>query len=409
MLAAPLSKRTNRRFNTDVGSSRIVHAPTVRIAEQPVNGINPQEVADALTSGGKGKKLKAYRRSDSAASVGGGRSRGHTKELALPPDDSLMCPPSFLTGLKPDLSIRDGTRLELKVAVKGDPDPQVTWTKDGKPIVSSEIMEVKYKNGTASVTINEVFPEDGGKYTCRAHNTKGSVETSCRVTVLPMEKKATAAVNGSSASAAAGMNGTASHTTTAAAPRVIDHVKSQTVKDGDAVTLTCNIGGAAADRFDVIWLHNEKEIKPSKDFEYKSSGNLFSLVIHEIFPEDGGTYTCEAFNDIGECFSSCSLVVEVPGEDSPAPKFGRFPVSFTAERGSAASFEAELLSGPPASVLWTKDGREIREQAMKYRMTAKGNRLGLDILECSTADAGQYAVLVTNKKGEAKAAFSLNV
>jgi hypothetical protein len=27
-----------------------------------VNGINPQEVAEALSSGGKGKKLKAYRR-----------------------------------------------------------------------------------------------------------------------------------------------------------------------------------------------------------------------------------------------------------------------------------------------------------------------------------------------------------
>jgi hypothetical protein len=344
-------------------------------------------------------------RSDSAASVGGGRSRGHTKELALPPDDSLMCPPSFLTGLKPDLSIRDGTRLELKVAVKGDPDPQVTWTKDGKAIASSEIMEVKYKNGAASVTINEVFPEDGGKYTCRAHNTKGSVETSCRVTVLPMEKKAagSGAVNGSAA-AAATTNGTGAHS---AAPRVIDHVRSQTVKDGEAVTLTCNIGGGA-DRFDVIWLHSEKEIKPSKDFEYKSAGNRYSLIIHEIFPEDAGTYTCEAFNDIGECFSSCTLVVEVPGEDTPAPKFVRFPVSFTAERGSAASFEAEL-NGPPASVLWTKDGREIREQGMKYRMTAKGNKVGLDILECSTADAGQYAVTVTNKKGESKAAFSLNV
>ena len=314
-----------------------------------------------------------------------------------------MCPPSFLTGLKPDLSLRDGTRLELKVTVKGDPDPQVTWTKDGKPIASSEIMEVKYKNGAASVTVNEVFPEDGGKYTCRAHNTKGSVETSCRVTVLPMEKKV-AAVNGSAAGGAAATNGTAGHS---AAPRVIDHVKSQAVKDGDAVTLTCNIGGGA-DRFDVIWLHNEKEIKPSKDFEYKSSGNLYSLVIHEIFPEDAGTYTCEAFNDIGECFSSCTLVVEVPGEDNPVPQFVRFPVSFTTERGSAASFEAEL-NGPPASVHWTKDGREIREQAMKYRMTAKGNKVGLDILECSTSDAGQYAVVVTNKKGEAKAAFSLNV
>jgi hypothetical protein len=53
---------SDRRFNADIGSSRIVHAPTVRIAEQPVNGINPQEVAEALSSGGKGKKLKAYRR-----------------------------------------------------------------------------------------------------------------------------------------------------------------------------------------------------------------------------------------------------------------------------------------------------------------------------------------------------------
>ena len=314
-----------------------------------------------------------------------------------------MVPPSFLTGLQPDLSLRDGSRLELKVAVNGDPDPQVTWTKDGKPITSSEIMEVKYKNGAACVTINEVFPEDGGKYTCRAHNTKGSVETSCRVTILPMEKKA--AVNGSSSSSAAPTtNGTAALAT---APRVIDHVKSATVKDGDAVTLTCTIGGGGG-RFDVIWLHSEKEIKPSKDFEYKSAGSLYSLIIHEIFPEDGGTYTCEAFNDIGECFSTCSLVVEVPGEEQPAPKFVRYPVSFTAERGSAASFEAEL-DAPPASVRWTKDGRELREQAMKYRITAKGPRLGLDILECSTADAGQYAVIVSNRKGDAKAAFSLNV
>merc|ERR1711973_186602 len=89
------------------------------------------------------------------------------------------------------MGIKDGSRLELKVAVKGDPDPQVTWTKDGKPISSSEIMEVKYKNGSASVLINEVFPEDGGKYTCRATNTKGSVETSSKVVILPMEKKVT--------------------------------------------------------------------------------------------------------------------------------------------------------------------------------------------------------------------------
>merc|ERR1711962_1165183 len=223
---------------------------------------------------------KAYRRSDSN-SVMGQRSRGHTKELALLPDDSLMVPPSFMTGLKPEQSL-----------------------KDGKQIASNEIMEVKYKNGVASVIINEVFPEDGGKYTCKATNSKGSVETSSMVTIIPMENKKANGVNGIAPSGPL-------------APRVLKHVVSSSVKDGEAVTLSCTLGGA--EKYDVLWLHNEKEIKPSKDFEYKSSGQTHSLVINEIFPEDGGSYTCEAFNDVGECFTTCSLVVEVPGEEIHAP------------------------------------------------------------------------------------------
>ena len=59
----------------------------------------------------------------------------------------------------------------------------------------------------------------------------------------------------------------------------------------------------------MVWLHNDKEIKPSKDFEYDSAGDMYTLKIAEIFPEDSGCYTCEAFNDAGESFSSCTLVV----------------------------------------------------------------------------------------------------
>ena len=303
-----------------------------------------------------------------------------------------MCPPSFLTGLKPELSIKDGSRMELKVQVKGDPDPQVSWMKDGKPISSNEVMEVKYKNGVASVIINEVFPEDGGKFTCKATNTKGSVETSSKVIVIPMEKK--------------GVNGATNGTSGPSAPKIINHIKSSLVKDGDAVVLSCAIGGS--ERFDVVWLHNEKEIKPSKDFEYKASGNVYSLNITEIFPEDAGTYTCEAFNDIGECFSSCSLMVDVPGETRSAPDFVKFPASLTVQRSAAATFEAELNCSP-SSVSWMKDGKEVKEQPMKHRITTSGNKISLDILECSSGDAGQYAVIVANKKGENKAAFSLNI
>jgi len=365
----------------------------VRIQEPVTNGVNPNDVAEALTSGGKGKKLKAYRRSDSTNSMGGARSRGHTKELALLPDDSLMCPPSFLTGLKPEQSLKDGDRLELKVQVKGDPDPQVTWSKDGKPISSNEVMEVKYKNGFASVIINELFPEDSGKYTCKATNTKGSVETSSKVSVVAASKKKVT-------------NGTTNGTLGPVAPRVFKHISSATVKDGEPVTLTCTIGGA--ERFDVVWLHNEKEIKPSKDFEYKSSGASHSLVINEIFPEDSGTYTCEAFNDVGECFSSCTLNVDVPGEEVFAPQFSTYPSSLTVDKGRAATFEA-VLNSAATNVTWMKDGKELKEQPMKYRISSQGNKLSLDIMETIGADVGQYALIVSNKKGESKAAFSLNI
>ena len=79
------------------------------------------------------------------------------------------------------------------------------------------------------------------------------------------------------------------------------------VNDGESVTLQCRV--TAASKFDVVWLHNEKEIKPSKDFEYDRVGDVCKLKIAEIFPEDAGTYTCEVFNDVGEAFSTCTLIV----------------------------------------------------------------------------------------------------
>jgi len=375
-------------------SQRVVNPP------QPSSpGVRISDAVDRIGGGSNGnaeskkKKQKAYRRSDSAAS-GGSRSRSTTKELALPPDDSLMCPPSFIAGLKPELDVRDGSFLELRVQVKGDPDPQITWTKDGKALSSSEILEVKYKNGVGTVTIKETFPEDGGKYSCKATNTKGSVETSCKVKITPMAKSANGKQTNGGAAATVG-------------PRIYQHVISLFVKDGEPVKLECVVAGDA--RYDVVWLHNEKEIKPTKDFVYTNSGNKHFLEIPEIFPEDAGTYTCEAFNDVGECFSACTLVVEVPGEDPQGPRFTTFPRSATVDKHGSASFACEM-ERPPKSATWMKDGKELKEIPMKTRLTTKAGQIGLDVMECGVSDAGVYAVIATDDKGcESKASFSLNV
>ena len=195
-------------------------------------------------------------------------------------------------------------------------------------------------------------------------------------------------------------------------PRVYTHLQSSLVKDGDPVTLQCTLTGDSP--FDVVWLHNEKEIKPSKDFQYTTKGNNYLLEIQEVFPEDGGTYTCEAFNDAGECFTTCSMYVEVLGDPQPAPgtpKLKTFPKSLTVNRGDSSAFVAELEGGAadPPNATWMKDGKVLKEQAMKVRISCKKTILSLDISDCGEHDAGQYACIVSNNKGEIKAAFSLNV
>lgn len=190
------------------------------------------------------------------------------------------------------------------------------------------------------------------------------------------------------------------------APKIVSHLESAFVADGEPVVLSCRIIGAK--NFDVIWLHNNKEIKPSKDFQYTNEANIYKLKIAEIFPEDSGVYTCEAFNNAGESFSSCTLNVRVPGEQPKSPVFKTFPISATVSQGEAASFVAEM-EDEPLQINWLKDGKLIKESTSKYVFTADGKRYTLQIKSCDTNDVGQYQAKAIGKKNETFAAFSLNV
>lgn len=188
-------------------------------------------------------------------------------------------------------------------------------------------------------------------------------------------------------------------------PKIVSHLQSGFVKDGEPVVISCRIIGA--DKFDVIWLHNNKEIKPSKDFKYSNEANIYKLEIAEIFPEDSGAYTCEAFNDAGESFSSCTLNVIVPGEQPKSPVFKTFPISTTVSKGETAAFQAET-EDEVLQINWLKDGKPIKEGA-KYGFTADAKKYTLHVLKCDSNDIGQYQAKAIGKKGETFAAFSLNV
>lgn len=45
--------------------------------------------------------------------------------------DDSMTPPEFSQGLS-NKTVKDGECFEISCTIKGDPEPQVTWTKNGK-------------------------------------------------------------------------------------------------------------------------------------------------------------------------------------------------------------------------------------------------------------------------------------
>ena len=60
----------------------------------------------------------------------------------------------------------------------------------------------------------------------------------------------------------------------------------------------------------VIWFHNERPVKESKDFQLLFEGDRCSLVINEVYLEDSGEYKCAARNVHGYAESKCRLIVE---------------------------------------------------------------------------------------------------
>lgn len=43
-----------------------------------------------------------------------------------------MCTPKFVQTLLGDLSVKDGEALKLTCIVKGDPEPNITWSKNNE-------------------------------------------------------------------------------------------------------------------------------------------------------------------------------------------------------------------------------------------------------------------------------------
>ena len=72
-----------------------------------------------------------------------------------------------------------GELVLLTCEVTGDPEPIVTWTKNG----NTSIPRAQFKNDDRILVIKDVRPLDSGVYECKATNTFGESRTSTTLIV----------------------------------------------------------------------------------------------------------------------------------------------------------------------------------------------------------------------------------
>ncbi|XP_060118705.1 myosin light chain kinase, smooth muscle isoform X1 [Heteronotia binoei] len=296
--------------------------------------------------------------------------------------------PHFSSEIKPS-SVCEGQDFVLQCSVEGTPVPQITWLLKDRPI---DYGHSSFENGIAKLTVQDALPEDDGVYTCLAENRAGMASCSAQVTVKA-EKKSRKKSEWALPSPAS----------TTFPPVFLKGLTDLKVMDGSQVIMTVEV--SADPPPEIIWLHNGKEIQETEDFHFEKKGNEYSLHIQEVFPEDTGKYTCEAWNDLGEARTQATLTVQEP-QDGIQPWFISKPRSVTAVVGQSILISCAIAGDPFPTVHWFKEGQEVTPGA-GWEFLQNEDIFTLVIRNVQPGHAGQYEIQLKNPVGECSCQLSL--
>ncbi|KAK9538589.1 hypothetical protein VZT92_003751 [Zoarces viviparus] len=147
--------------------------------------------------------------------------------------------------------------------------------------------------------------------------------------------------------------------------------------EGEAViTLACTVSEATAT---VTWIRNNVAIRAGLKYDLRNNGAFHQLCIHNLVPEDSGTYTC----DTGD--AQCDVTLTVEG----APVFFHKELkNLDATEGDDVTLRCEL-SKPCVRVEWRKGGT-VLHPGKKCEMRQEGCIQELFLRNLEPEDSGYY-------------------
>ncbi|XP_067210466.1 uncharacterized protein [Linepithema humile] len=270
-------------------------------------------------------------------------------------------------------------RLQLECRVRGTPTVTPTWHRNGQPLERSARIKRYFDGTTAKIEITKVKASDAGEYTCVATNVLGSTRSTCQVTVL---------------------NNHNSSMADKSAPRFLQLLPEESiVMENHCHEFQTGVTGTPP--FTVAWCKDGRELPDNDCYKYIIYGDGdVALRLSEVRPQDAGEYTCVVRNDFG--VASCSslfAVQDYKDASKLAPQFTKTPLSTVVAKGATACFCARVQSGKTTEIIWTINGKDVREKA-NCKIEKDGNVSILRIRDTSSRDTGEIRCTASvNGKG----------
>ncbi|KAH8349333.1 hypothetical protein KR084_012599, partial [Drosophila pseudotakahashii] len=120
----------------------------------------------------------------------------------------------------------------------------------------------------------------------------------------------------------------------------------------------------------VEWYHNNLPLKSGSRFTETNNFGFVALDIMSTLPEDAGTYTCRAFNAVGEAITSAVAVVHTKKsiylESQHETALPRLQHLEDGSKRQRISVQDEFVSQAPVFTMPVRDVRVAENQAVHF-------------------------------------------
>jgi len=282
---------------------------------------------------------------------------------------------------------KENAEFILTAKIDGSPPPTAIWLCEGEEIKADGerviITQEEADDGSGvicTLRITKCGDQDNGKYTLLVKNTAGEAKLETMLDVLGKPK----------------------------APKVITEIdpKEITIPGKKDLRLKAKISGFPAPT--ITWLRDGNEIKVRKGvlMSQDASGGA-TLVVEKCTGSDAGVYSAKGTNEVGECETSCTVLVTQAMEE---PKFTSLLRSAKAVEGSPIKLEGKMVGHPQPEIKWMYNDQEWEpdNDRIKQFVNPDGT-FGLIFESTVGDDKGAYVAIAYNSEGTARSLANIAI